>query len=237
VEKKKIKVLIVDDSDVILASLRNFFEEYNFEVLTCIDGLQGIQQTSEFKPDIIFLDLMMPNFDGIKMLQVKKVLKEIKDIPVIVISANTAKSNVLAAIEAGADRVISKPIKDDAIMKNMNELLGADLFQASKKTVGEFDAKEVQNHLRKFFIDSFPAKKQMLTEALMKKNQSLLKMIIHEIKGAGGTIGYPILTDISAEIMDINLENPNDWMLVELKVGQIFQKVEQIKKDIKTKNT
>lgn len=236
-EKKKIKVLIVDDSDVILASLRNFFEEYNFEVLTCIDGLQGIQQTSEFKPDIIFLDLMMPNFDGIKMLQVKKVLKEIKDIPVIVISANTAKSNVLAAIEAGADRVISKPIKDDAIMKNMNELLGADLFQASKKTVGEFDAKEVQNHLRKFFIDSFPAKKQMLTEALMKKNQSLLKMIIHEIKGAGGTIGYPILTDISAEIMDINLENPNDWMLVELKVGQIFQKVEQIKKDIKTKNT
>ncbi len=236
-EKKKIKVLIVDDSDVILASLRNFFEDYDFEVLTCIDGLQGIQQTSEFKPDIIFLDLMMPNFDGIKMLQVKKVLKEIKDIPVIVISANTAKSNVLAAIEAGADRVISKPIKDDAIIKNMNELLGADLFKASKKTVGEFDAKEVQNHLRKFFIDSFPAKKQMLTEALMKKNQSLLKMIIHEIKGAGGTIGYPILTEISAEIMDKNLDNPNDWMLVELKVGQIFQKVEQIKKDIKTKNT
>ncbi len=234
-EKRKIKVLIVDDSDVILTSLKTFFEEYDFEVLTCIDGLQGIQKTSEFKPDIIFLDLMMPNFDGIKMLQVKKVLKEIKDIPVIVISANTAKSNVLAAIEAGADRVISKPIKDDAIIKNMNELLGADLFQASKRTFSANDSRDVQNHLKKFFLDSFPAKRQMLTEALMKKNPSLLRMIIHEIKGAGGTIGYPILTEISQDIMERNLDNQNDWMYVELKVGQLLQKVDQIRKDIKIK--
>lgn len=232
-EKRKIKVLIVDDSDVILTSLKSFLEDYDFEVVTCADGLQGIQKTSEFKPDIIFLDLMMPNFDGIKMLQVKKVLKEIKDIPVIVISANTAKSNVLAAIEAGADRVISKPIKDDAIIKNMNELLGADLFKASKKTFSSTDTREVQTHLRKFFLESFPAKRQMLTEALMKRNQSLLKMIIHEIKGAGGTIGYPILTEISSDIMDRNIENQNDWMWVELKVGQLLQKIEQIKKDVK----
>ena len=234
-EKRKIKVLIVDDSDVILTSLKTFFEEYDFDVLTCIDGLQGIQMTSEFKPDIVFLDLMMPNFDGIKMLQVKKVLKDIKDIPVIVISANTAKSNVLAAIEAGADRVISKPIKDDAIIKNMNELLGADLFQASKRTLSANDSRDVQNHLKKFFLDSFPAKRQMLTEALIKKNPSLLRMIIHEIKGAGGTIGYPILTEISQDIMERNLDNQNDWMYVELKVGQLLQKVDQIRKDIKIK--
>ncbi|MFH0734177.1 MAG: response regulator [bacterium] len=234
-EKRKIKVLIVDDSDVILTSLKTFFEDYDFEVLTCIDGLQGIQKTSEFKPDIVFLDLMMPNFDGIKMLQVKKVLKDIKDIPVIVISANTAKSNVLAAIEAGADRVISKPIKEDAIIKNMNELLGADLFKASRRTLSENDSKDVQNHLKKFFLDSFPAKRQMLTEAIMKKNPSLLRMIVHEIKGAGGTIGYPMLTEISQDIMERNLDNQNDWMYVELKVGQLLQKVDQIRKDIKTK--
>ncbi|MBZ0199566.1 MAG: response regulator, partial [Ignavibacteriaceae bacterium] len=119
--EKKITVLVVDDSDIIRNSLRNFFQDYNFEVITCHDGLEGIQKTKEHRPSLIFLDLMMPNFDGVKMLQVIKVLDELKNIPVIVISANTNRSNVLASIEAGAERVISKPLQKDVIIKHVNE--------------------------------------------------------------------------------------------------------------------
>lgn len=104
---RKIKILVVDDSDVILNLFKEIFGSNSYEVITCSDGLEGIQKAAEEKPDIIFLDLMMPNFDGIKMLQVKKVLKDIQDIPTVVISANTARPNVLAAIEAGADKVVS----------------------------------------------------------------------------------------------------------------------------------
>ena len=114
---KKNKVLIVDDSDVILHTLKDFFEDYNFEVITCSDGLEGIQKAAEEKPDLIILDLMMPNIDGIKMLQVKNVLEDIQNIPVLVISANTAKRNVMAALEAGAHRVISKPLDQQLIIK------------------------------------------------------------------------------------------------------------------------
>ncbi|RMD49886.1 MAG: response regulator, partial [Ignavibacteria bacterium] len=84
-----IKVLVVDDSDIIKHSLRKFLSEYNFEVFVSNDGLEGIEKARTEKPNLILLDLMMPNFDGLKMLQVLKVFDEIKDIPVIVISGNT----------------------------------------------------------------------------------------------------------------------------------------------------
>ena len=84
----KFTILIVDDSDITRNSLKSFFEDYNLEVITCSDGLEGIQKTIEIKPNLIFLDLLMPNLNGVKMLQVMKVIKDIKQIPVIVISGN-----------------------------------------------------------------------------------------------------------------------------------------------------
>ena len=236
---KKIRVLVVDDSDVILNSLRNFFEEYRFEVITCTDGLEGIQKAAELKPEIIFLDLMMPNFDGIKMLQVKNVLKDIRDIPVIVISANTVKRNVVAAIEAGAHKVISKPIKKDLIIKYVNELLGGDNFREKNDSPG-FSSEEsgkIKSQLVKFFLDSFVNKKQMLSNAIKSKNRDLLKMIVHEIKGAGGTMGYPELTELSSEIETKNYASDTDWVFAELKTNQIFQKVKQIEEEFANKGS
>lgn len=126
-------VLIVDDSDIIRHSLKNFFEDYKFQVVTCNDGLEGIQKAIKHKPRVIFLDLLMPNLNGLKMLQVIKVMDELKDIPVIVISGNANKTNVLAAIEAGAERVISKPLKKTIIIRNVNEVLGEEFLQNAKK--------------------------------------------------------------------------------------------------------
>ncbi|MCU7513496.1 MAG: response regulator, partial [Ignavibacteria bacterium] len=129
----RIRILVVDDSDVIRHALKTFFEDYNLEVLTCTDGLEGLQKAAEFKPNLIFLDLMMPNFDGLKMLQVIKVLDNLRHIPIIVISANTDRRNVLAAVEAGAERVLSKPLQKEMIIKYVNEILGSETLSKSKK--------------------------------------------------------------------------------------------------------
>lgn len=231
----KTKILVVDDSDVILNSLKSFFEDFDFNVITSSDGLDGIQKTAETKPDLIVLDLMMPNFDGIKLLQVKKVLKDIQNIPVLVISANTARSNVLAALEAGADRVISKPIDDEELKKNVNELLGGNNFTGvNSSSFSQSDKSEIKNKLAEFFVDSFPMKKEMIKSALREKNENMLRMAVHEIKGAGGTIGYPELTDLSALVLDKNYANPSDWLFAEIKCNQIFLTVEQIKRFINT---
>jgi len=231
----KTKILIVDDSDVILNSLKTFFEDFDFNVITSTDGLDGIQKTAEVKPDLIILDLMMPNFDGIKMLQVKKVLKDIRNIPVLVISANTARSNVLAALEAGADKVISKPIDDEELKRNVNELLGGNNFSSfNSSSFSNIDKSEIKNKLAEFFIESFQMKKEMIKTALREKNENMLRMAVHEIKGAGGTIGYPELTDLSSLILEKDYNNPSDWLFAEIKCNQIFLTVDQIKRLINT---
>lgn len=230
-ESKQTKILVVDDSDVILHSLRSFFEGYQFDVVTCIDGLEGIQMAAEFKPDLIFLDLMMPNFDGIKMLQVKSVLKDIKDIPVIVISANAGRKNVVAAMEAGAERVLSKPIEKEQMIKYVDELLGGSHFneKGAKNKLTDSDNKEIKNQLVKFFIDSFPSKQQLIQSAIKNKNAETLKMTAHEIKGAGGTMGYDKISMLAKEIEEKEYQSPTDWVFAEFKLNEISQLVFQIK--------
>jgi len=226
----KIRILIVDDSDGIRHALKSFFEDYNLDVITCTDGLEGLQKAAEFKPNLIFLDLMMPNFDGLKMLQVIKVLDNLKHIPIIVISANTDRRNVLAAVEAGAERVLSKPLQKEMIIKYVNEILGSETLSRSKKkkAISEKEKTDIQKSLVRFFLNSFPDKKKRIEESLNAQNKDMLKMVVHEIRGNGGTIGYQSLTAISGEVEDKLLKGDFDWSFIKLKCGQIFTMVKEI---------
>jgi len=230
VNSERVKVLVVDDSDIIRHALKTFFEDYNFEVITCHDGLEGVQKAVEFKPNLIFLDLMMPNFDGIKMLQVIKVLDKIKEIPVIVISANTDRRNVLAAIENGANRVLSKPLQKEILIKYVNEILGSETLSKSKKkkTISDNEKNEIQKRLIKFFLESFAEKKKKIQTALDTKNKDLIRMIIHELRGNGGTIGLNELTVLSGEIEDRLLAGEENWSFYNLKCQQIFNLINEV---------
>lgn len=221
----KIKILIVDDSDVVLKSLKSFFEEYEIEVLTCADGLEGIRIAAEDKPDLIFLDLMMPDFDGIKMLKVKNVLKDIKDIPVIVISANTARRNVLAAIDAGAIKVVSKPLQKKQILEYTAELLGEDIFKIKSRLFSDEDKSKMKQDLIKVFLNTFTEKRNNIKNAIKSKNEELLKSVIHDIRGAGDTIGNPKITEIAAEIEEKEIQSATDWVFVEFKCNELYQEV------------
>lgn len=228
--KDQIKILVVDDSDIIRHSLKIFFSDYNFEVITCLDGLEGIQKAIEHKPCLIFLDLMMPNFDGMKMLQVLRVLDDLKTIPVIVISANTDKKNVMAAIEAGANRVISKPLQKELIVKYVNEILGPDFLTRSKneKVFSDTERGEITVHLVNFFLKSFEVKRQGIIQSIETKNKDLLKTIVHEIKGTGTTIGYPRLTELSDDIHNRLSTFDIDWNTIRLRCEQLFAVVTEI---------
>lgn len=229
-QKNKIKILIVDDSNIIRHSLKSFFQEHQFDVITSNDGMEGIQKSIEFRPELIFLDLMMPNVDGVKMLRVLKMIDVLKNIPVIIISGNTNKSNVLTVIEAGADRIISKPLKKEIIIKNMIELLGEDKVGFLSKTskFSENETNELVNQLRTFFLKSFPQKRKFLLNGVESHNEDLVKAVAHEIKGAGGSLRYPQLSNVSEDIEKMVSKSEIDWELVKLKCGQIFSIVDEM---------
>ncbi|MCK9211161.1 MAG: response regulator [Ignavibacteriaceae bacterium] len=229
-EENKATILIVDDSDVVKHSLKSFFASYNFQVITCSDGLVGIQKATEFKPKLIFLDLMMPKFDGLKMLQVIKEMDELKSVPVIVISANTDRRNVLAVLEIGADRIISKPLRKEVIIKNINEICGNEFLANAVKT-GEFSNSEsevIKQHLIHTFLNGFEVKKSAILTALEEKDRDTLRAVVHEIKGNGGTIGYPQLSYVSDNIEKALNTISFDWTYIQQKCEQIFSIVHDI---------
>lgn len=229
-EERKYKILVVDDSDVTVSFLKTILEDYNFSVITSSDGLDGIKKSTDQKPDLIFLDLMMPNLDGIKTLQVKKVLKEIKDIPVIVISANTASRNVLAAIDAGAVRVISKPLTKESIMLNVNEILGTTILKEEEpKGFSVNEKNEMYEHLRTMFFSAFPEKRANFQNAIKAKDIEKVRDLAHDLKGAGGTVGYPHISAICDDIEKREVNSPKDWIFIEFRFNELTKEILKLK--------
>ncbi|RJP63141.1 MAG: response regulator [Ignavibacteriales bacterium] len=232
---EKLKILVVDDSDLILHALKNFFREYNLEVITCHDGLEGIQQAMETRPTLIILDLMMPNLDGVKMLNVIKLMKELKDIPVIVISGNTNKRNVIAAIEAGAEKVLSKPLKKELLKKSISEVLDPEFLKNAKKPEQKIDLnkedQEFINELRQYFLNGFNSKVELMESVFRKEDMDNLRFVFHELKGTGSTIGSPELTQIGLEVEQKVDEKIKDWNYYKQRWDEVLEIVKEIKKE------
>ncbi len=229
-QKNKIKVLIIDDNDSILQYLKTFLERYMFEVRTSCDGYEGIQYSAEFKPDIIFLDLMMPNIDGLKMLQLKKVLSDIKDIPVIVISANTARKNVLAAIEGGADRVLSKPINTQQLKATVDELLGGKYFEVKRNIQIESSEKLLQKkEIASDLINTFDDKRNSFQKAINKRDSKTIKEIAEYFLINSNKLKEDRITKISEELKNKIYQKPSDWMFADVKIKQLSQIIKEIK--------
>ncbi|GJQ63660.1 MAG: hypothetical protein SCALA702_27130 [Melioribacteraceae bacterium] len=230
-QKNSKKILVVDDSDVIRYSIRELLQDTGIKVITCIDGMEGIKKAAEEHPDLILLDIMMPNLDGLKMLQVIKLLDDLKKIPVLVISANTNKSNVLTAMEAGAENVISKPVSKNQLFEEMVNILGKDYFSGrTTQALTVHQETEMKSEMKKLFLNSFPAKKYGIIESLNQRNKGVLKQVIHEIKGTGSAIGLPLLTSLSAEIEKDLSTFPINWNVVKAKCERIFEIIKTVEK-------
>ncbi len=223
-DEKKLTILVVDDSDLIRTSLKTFFGDYNIKVITSNDGLDGIQKAVKYKPSLIFLDLLMPNFDGIKMLQVIKVLDHIKVIPVIVISGNTNRTNVIASLEAGAERVISKPLKKEILLKNINEILGSNFLKNAKLSSKESNVNndELKQKLTESFLNTFSDRKNIIERSLFNHNVAEIQKIAHELKGEGGMIGLNKLSLLGGKIEDHLSKKDIDWNNIKKMYNQVF---------------
>ncbi len=117
----KYKIAVVDDDIAILEFLFTVLSQTGWEIFTYEDGRTFLDEFNTVKPDLVFLDLMMPNINGFE------VLKKLKDagqtVPVIVVTALSQKENILKARQLGARSILSKPFNIDIIVKKAHEIL------------------------------------------------------------------------------------------------------------------
>lgn len=117
------KILIVDDEPNIVMSLEYVFSKENFEVYIARDGSEAIEIAKRKIPDIILLDIMMPNVDGYQVLKFLKESDKLKNIKVIFLSAKNKLSDIELGLKLGADKYISKPFSTKKLVKEVKTLL------------------------------------------------------------------------------------------------------------------
>ncbi|KFI93041.1 response regulator [Bifidobacterium saguini DSM 23967] len=101
-------IFIVDDDQAIGEMLSLVLENEGFQTVTCMDGLRAVEMFPTVKPDLILLDVMLPGLDG---TEVARRIRETSNVPIIMLTAKSDTTDVVAGLEAGADDYVPKPFK------------------------------------------------------------------------------------------------------------------------------
>jgi CheY-like chemotaxis protein len=113
-------ILVVDDEQDIREYLKDFLEDHGYHVAVAEDGQQAMEQIKDQKPDLILLDLLMPEETGTGLYRRLHDKKEYRDIPVIVISGLAGRS---VAVSKSVP-VFDKPIDEERLLESIKDLLG-----------------------------------------------------------------------------------------------------------------
>jgi two-component system alkaline phosphatase synthesis response regulator PhoP len=117
------KILLVDDEPDILEFLSYNFRKEGFNVVTAINGIEGIKKAEIELPQIIISDILMPELNGIEMCKAIREIPKLKLIPFLFLTAVNDDYKVLYAMLSGADQYVSKPIKFKYLIVMVNQLI------------------------------------------------------------------------------------------------------------------
>ncbi|MBI2359388.1 MAG: response regulator [Deltaproteobacteria bacterium] len=121
-EKKTI--MVVDDNPDIVTIVKTILEGRGYSVQCAYSGLEVFNLLGEQKPDLIILDIMLPQMDGLEVLTKLKGASETATIPVILLTAKVQYEDVLGGYKLGADYYITKPFTSTQLINGINLLLG-----------------------------------------------------------------------------------------------------------------
>lgn len=121
--KNKERILIVDDDSTIILLAADYLKFEGFDVTTARTGTDGLRLIFQKKPDLVILDIMMPEMDGYEVCQKIKSDPEIWHIPVIMLTAKGQSIDEIKGLEIGADDYISKPYNNDLLLARIKALL------------------------------------------------------------------------------------------------------------------
>jgi two-component system alkaline phosphatase synthesis response regulator PhoP len=128
------KVLVVDDDPDIVELLAYNLEKEGYDVATASNGKNALETARTFNPELVVLDIMMPQIDGIETARLLRNIPDFKNTYILFLTARSEEYSEVAAFEIGADDYLTKPIKPRALMSRINALFRR---EAQKADPGE----------------------------------------------------------------------------------------------------
>jgi two-component system cell cycle response regulator len=176
----KKKVLIADDSQVSLASLEKVFSTSVFHTIRALNGKEAFEKAVCELPDLILLDVMMPEMNGFEVARILKDDSRTHSIPIIMVTALDDPENEHAGREAGAEEYLSKPVRPQELIARANSLIALRQYR---------DQLNIRNHSQWSFIvgknsdDAGPEpQKELPLVLLVEDNESDAEMVRHFLK-------------------------------------------------------
>tara|TARA_R110002111_G_scaffold179750_5_gene245366 strand:+ start:1442 stop:1813 length:372 start_codon:yes stop_codon:yes gene_type:complete len=118
-------ILIADDSPTEIYILKKILEKHNHQVIVAEDGIQAIELTKRKRPNLIVMDVVMPNLNGFQTTRQLSKDPNTSNIPIVIVSSKNQESDKLWGLRQGAKGYLSKPINEELLMSKVNTLLGS----------------------------------------------------------------------------------------------------------------
>lgn len=210
------KILTVDDSKTVRIIVRKAFKSYDCEILEAANGVEGLSLAAKESPDLILLDVTMPVMDGVEMLTKLKSDPALKGIPVMMLTAEGGRDNVLKIAKIGVRDYLVKPFKEDVLLEKAGRVIDLKpLSETPAKAKSIFDPADI------LIVEDKPAIIQQIQEGLKHTPWK-----IHGVSTQG-------------EAIDFCTRTPPDMMLVSLSLPEesAFTLFRLVRTNIKTKYT
>lgn len=124
----KTKVLIVEDEEHIVELIKYNLEKEGYDVIFCDNGKDALNKVVNEKPNLILLDVMLPELDGYEILKNLKISENTKDIPVIMLTAKSEEIDKVLGLEFGADDYITKPFSVRELLARIKAVLRRSIY-------------------------------------------------------------------------------------------------------------
>ena len=130
------RILLVEDNDINRDMMVRRLQRRGFEMLTAVDGQQAVDVTKTEKPDLVLMDMSLPVMDGWEATRHLKADPEVRDIPVIGLTAHAMVGDKEKALEAGCDDYATKPVEFGNLVNLMSRLLARTAGDVTPATAG-----------------------------------------------------------------------------------------------------
>jgi DNA-binding response OmpR family regulator len=173
------RILVVDDEERMVRFIRLNLEHDGFQVSEAFNGKEAIQKIRDVTPDLILLDVMMPDLDGFEVLET---VREVSNVPVIMLTAKGEEDDRVRGLELGADDYITKPFSPRELVSRVKAVL-----RRTESASGSMHGLiEVDDRLK---ID-FDRREIWLEGKLVKLRPTEYRMLYHLVQNAGWVVTH-----------------------------------------------
>ncbi len=169
-KKDKYRILLVDDEEDILEFLGYNLKKEGYKVYKAVNGLEAVEKAKAKHPDLILMDVMMPEMDGITAVQEIRKIPKLEEILVVFLTARSDDHSQIAGFEAGADDYVSKPVKIKVLMSRIHALLRRTSKKTEEKSLIKIKGLAIDN-------EKYSVKKNGKEITLPKKEFLLLNLL------------------------------------------------------------